>query len=279
VRRLRVLIGFLLLFAAACGAQLTTGEGAAKAQGCPGQFVRGSIEGESNRVKLSLDAQSATCNGPSVEAGSAVPKAFFTHEVACSADRQQAAAGLCSATPCPNFGQFFAFRTIHFPNGASAPAGFQCITLGQATAAPGITTAQVFAAVRRVRLPGGEIGAVPAMRGLANLPSFFFVRGATQPPVDLQVSGSTVHAVFRVVEYRWEFGDGQALVTQGPGTEGLDSEVRVAFRRRGHYRVAVTVVWTAEAFLDGRRVGQVDDLISRAQATYPVAEVRAVLTG
>jgi PKD domain len=279
VRRHRGLIGLLLLFAAACGAQLTTGGGAARAEGCLGGFVRGSIEGEGNRVKLSLGARSATCNGSTVEARSAAPQAFFTHQIACSPSRQQAAAGLCSATPCPNFGQFFAFRTINFPNGTSAPAGFRCVTLNQATASPGITMAQVFDAVRRVKLPGGEIGAVPAMRGLANLQSFFFVRGATQPPVDLQVSGSTVHAVFRVVEYRWDFGDGQVLVTTGPGTRGLSSEVRAAFRRRGNYRVAVTVAWVAEAFLQGRRVGQVDGLASTSQTTYPVAEVRAVLTG
>jgi hypothetical protein len=39
------------------------------------------------------------------------------------------------------------------------------------------------------------------------------------------------------------------------------------------------VVWAAEAFLDGRRVGQVDDLVSAAQTTYPVAEIRTILTG
>jgi hypothetical protein len=204
---------------------------------------------------------------------------YFTHEIACSTNRQAAAGGVCSATPCSAAGQFFAFRTIHHPDGSSAPAGFQCVTLNQATPTPGVTAAEVFAAIRRVKLPGGAIGAVPQVRGLANLDAFFFVRGATQPPVDLQVGGSLVHAVFRPVEYRWAFGDGQGLVTTGPGTEGLDSEVRTAFRRRGFYRVGVTVVWTAAAFLDGRRVGQVDDLVSRAQTTYPVAEIRTSLTG
>jgi hypothetical protein len=134
---------------------------------------------------------------------------YFTHEIACSANRQAAAVGVCSTTPCSAAGQFFAFRTIHYPNGTSAPAGFQCVTLNQATPTPGLTAAQVFAAIRRVKLPGGEIGAVPQVRGLANLDSFFFVRGAAQPPVDLQVGGSVVHAEFRPVEYRWAFGDGQ----------------------------------------------------------------------
>jgi hypothetical protein len=204
---------------------------------------------------------------------------FFTHEIACSSNRQAAAAGICSTTPCSSNGQFFPFRTLHRPDGSSAPAGFQCVTLTQATPTPGITTAQVFAAIRRVKLPGGEIGAVPEIRGLANLDSFFYLRGATQPPVDLQVGGVVVHAEFQPVEYRWAFGDGQQLVTTDPGRQGLDSPVRAAYRRRGFYRVGVTVIWTAEAFLDGRRVGQVDDLVSRTGTTYPVAEVRTILTG
>jgi hypothetical protein len=45
------------------------------------------------------------------------------------------------------------------------------------------------------------------------------------------------------------------------------------------YPVEVTVVWVAEAFLDGRRVGEVDDLASSAEMSYPVAELRTVLTG
>jgi hypothetical protein len=204
---------------------------------------------------------------------------YFTHEIACSNDRQAASEGLCSTTPCPDIRRFFAFRTIHFPDGTVQPAGFQCVSLAEAAARPGVTVGQVFDAVRRVRLPGGEIGVEPGARGLANLESFFWVVGANQPQVDLQVGGSTVHAEFRVVEYRWAFGDDQGLVTTGPGSPGLDSEVSTTFGRRGFYRVGVTVAWVAEAWLDGRRVGEVNDLVSRAQTTYPVAELRTVLTG
>jgi hypothetical protein len=204
---------------------------------------------------------------------------FFTHEIACSSNRQAAAAGLCSATPCSASGQFFAFRTLHNPNGTTAPAGFQCVTLTQATPSPGLTTAQVFAAIRRIKLPGGQIGAIPELRGLANLDSFFYLQGATQPPVDLQVGGQVIHAEFRPVEYRWAFGDGQGLITTGPGSQSLHSEVRTAFRQRGRYRVGVTIMWTAQAFLGGRRVGQVEELVSRAATSYPVAEIRTTLTG
>jgi len=210
---------------------------------------------------------------------SGAERPYYTYEVACSTDRQAAAEGLCSTTPCPDFGRFFAFRTIHRPDGSSESAGFSCVTLEQAVATPGVTVAQVFEAVRRVKLPGGEIGVEPGVRGLANLESFFWVEGADQEPVDLQVGGSTVHAEFRVVEYRWSFGGGEPLVTEGPGSPGLESEVRTTFERRGFYRVGVTVMWVAEAYLDGRRVGEVDALVSRAQTTYPVAELRTVLTG
>jgi hypothetical protein len=138
----------------------------------------------------------------------------------------------------------------------------------------------VFEAVRRVKLPGGEIGVEPGVRGLANLQSYFWLEGVEQGPVDLEVGGSTVHAEFRVVEYRWSFGGGGGpLVTRGPGRPGLESEVNTVFRRRGVYPVEVTVVWVAEAFLDGSRVGEVDDLVSRAATSYPVAELRTVLTG
>jgi hypothetical protein len=269
----------LAIFAAVSVIPMTSGKQSALAEGCTGGFVRGSIAGEGNRVKLSLDGRSATCGAPSVETISAQPQPYFTHEIACSSNRQAAAAGLCSATPCAASGQFFAFRTLHNPNGTSTPAGFQCVTLTQATPTPGLTTAQVFAAIRRVKLPGGQIGAIPQRRGLANLDAFFYLHGATQPPVDLQVGGQVIHAEFRPVEYRWAFGDGHGLITTGPGTQSLHSEVRTAFRQRGRYRVGVTIMWTAQAFLGGRRVGQVEELVSRAATSYPVAEIRTTLTG
>jgi hypothetical protein len=230
-------------------------------------------------VKLRLQGQTSRCSSSSIQRIASQPQPYFTYEISCSTDRQAASQGLCSTTPCPGFGRFFAFRTIHRPDGSSGPAGFSCVRLEQAVASPGVTLAQVFEAVRRVKLPGGEIGVEPGVRGLANLESFFWVEGANQPPVDLEVGGSTVHAEFRVVEYRWDFGGGESLVTEGPGSPGLESEVRTTFARRGFYRVGVTVMWAAEAYLDGRRVGEVDDLVSRAQTTYPVAELRTVLTG
>jgi hypothetical protein len=251
----------------------------AGADECTGGFIRSSIAGESNRVRLGLEGREVGCGSSSIQKVNKTPQAYFTSEISCSTDRQAGSEGLCSTTPCPDFGRFFAFRTIHRPDGSSAPAGFECVSLEQAVATPGLTVADVFEAVRRVKLPGGEIGVEPGVRGLANLQSYFWLEGAEQGPVDLQVGGSTVHAEFRVLEYRWSFGGGEPLVTQGPGRPGLESEVNTVFRRRGVYPVEVTVVWVAEAFLDGNRVGEVDDLVSRAATSYPVAELRTVLTG
>src|SRR6266511_1315916 len=87
------------------------------------------------------------------------PQPYFTHEIACTTDRRAAAAGLCSTMPCSTAGQFLAFRT-------SVPAGFQCVTLSQATSSCGVTAAQVFAAIWRVMVSGGEIGVVFEVRSL-----------------------------------------------------------------------------------------------------------------
>ncbi len=105
------------------------------------------------------------------------PGPYYTFEIACSTDRAAASNGLCSTTPCSASGKFFAFRTIHYPNGTTKPAGYTCVTAQQAAARPGLSLAQVIAAVRRVKLPGGEIGGSPG-RGLANLESYFWLKGA-----------------------------------------------------------------------------------------------------
>src|SRR5215216_7175807 len=85
-------------------------------------------------------------------------------------------------------------RNRRLPDGRLEPAGFACLTSNQANVSPGITLAQVFAAVRSVKLPGGDIHVAPASRGLANLRSFFWLEGASQAPVDLSLNGFELHA-------------------------------------------------------------------------------------
>jgi hypothetical protein len=128
-----------------------------------GAEIIADLVGAENIAKLSATGQVGCNRGVTRVGGARTP--YYTYDVACSTDKQAAGEGLCSATPCPDFGRFFAFRTIHRPDGSSASAGFSCVSLEQAAATPGITVAQVFEAVRRVRLPGGEIGVEPGVGG------------------------------------------------------------------------------------------------------------------
>ena len=267
------------------GSVLVVGEGLsstgarASANECSRGSLRGNILSQGSKAKLSISRRSYQCASPSARRTESASHPYFIYEVLCDADSQRGPGTLCSVAPCLQQEQFFALRNRRFPDGRTEPAGYECLDPGRSNLGPGVTIAQVYAAIRNVKLPGGKIQVAPSVQGLANLESFFWLEGASQAPVDLSIAGSILHAEFRVVEYRWSFGEGEPLVTAGPGTPGLESEVRTSFRRRGVYPVGVTVMWVGEAWLDGRRVGEVEDLVSRAQTSYPVAELRTVLTG
>jgi PKD domain len=246
---------------------------------CPQGSLRGNILSYGDQATLTVSKRAYQCRSPSSRNVGKTLGPVYSFEVLCSPDSDQSSGTLCSVAPCLQANQSFALRSIRFPDGHVDPAGYQCLNPSRAEAVPGLTFAQVFAAVRDIRLPGGKIRSTPAIRGLANLRSYFWVEGVTQEPVELSIAGSVLYAEFRVVEYRWTFGSDRSLITIEPGTPGVGSEVSTTFRRRGMYPIGVTVMWVAEAYLDGRRVGEVDALVSRAQTTYPVAELRTVLTG
>jgi hypothetical protein len=249
------------------------------AQECSGGSLRANLISQGTQAKLSISSKSYQCRLAAPHHKELASGSFYTYETLCNPSSQRGPGTLCSVAPCINRNQSFALRNLRHADGREDPAGFVCLNPSQAIVSPGITLAQVYEAIRNVRLPGGKVRAVPAIRGLTNLKSYFWLEGASQEPVQLSLAESILYAEFRVVEYRWSFGGGEPLVTEGPGTPGLESEVNTTFRRRGVYPVEVTVMWAAEAFLDGRRVEEVDDLVSRAEMSYPVAELRTVLTG
>jgi hypothetical protein len=277
-RTCTVVLTGVLLFASTAGGICIVGESRARADECSNSSLRGNIMSQGSGAKLSLYRRSSRCIPGSLSRGVSTPQPFYTYELLCEASSEPGPGTLCSVAPCLQANESFALRNIHFPDGSTEPAGYECLTR-RSNLSPGVTIAELYSAIRNVKLPSGKISAAPAARGLANLESFFWLEGVAQPPVDLSIAESVLHAEFRVAEYRWTFGDGGSLVTTGPGTPGLESEVRTRFRRRGIYPVGVTVMWVAEAWLDGRRVGEVDDLVSRAETAYPVAELRTVLTG
>jgi hypothetical protein len=249
---------------------------AAPADSCRGRGVEVDLAG-SGDVGVVSGRSAATCRTPPRPAPRAAPPGT-TDELLCPASAATATPGLCSASPCGGTGLSFALRTQRPPSGGQQVVRAVCTRVVQARAGPGISVAQVFQAVRAVRLPGGSVRATPSGRGLANLVSYFQRGGVTNRTVDLPLRGSVIHAEFQATEYRWRFGDGstgRSLASVPPDSPGEAH----AFSRSGRFQVRVEVAWSAQAFLDGRRVGRLDDLVSRAVISYPVAEVHTVLSG
>jgi hypothetical protein len=198
-------------------------------------------------------------------------------EVLCPPAGSGAPAGLCSVAPCPGAGTSFALRAPP-ADGRARVAAFACMTLRDLRAGPGISVAEVLRTVRAVRLPGGSIHATPSGRGLANLAAYFRLDGVGARAVDLPLRGSVIHAEFQVAEYRWRFGDGAAGASVATGLPDSLGSAH-SYPHRGRFEVRVQVAWSAQAFLDGRRVARIDDLVSGARLTYQVAELRGRLTG
>jgi hypothetical protein len=259
------------------------------------------LAGSGDTAVVSGHATAACRSGSGSRPAGGRPGSFFTDELACSVDRARAAEGLCSATPCEG-GLFFAFRTLHRPDGGTEPAGSTCVSLDRARAGPALTAADVFAAIRRVKLPPGTIRIAPSGRGLANLPTRLWLTDDVQPPVDLDLAGSVVHADFAPVSYRWTAGREDAAsertdvyrpdgpgprasggstrtVAASPEPSGQDGASAMVFRRHGEFVVSVVTTWSAAAYLDGRYVGEVGGLTSTARVAYPVAELRTSLSG
>lgn len=123
--------------------------------------------------------------------------------------------------------------------------------------------------VRGMDLPGGWITAAPD-EGLAWLETKFRLRGATRGPATLTIHGARVGVRFIPVVRAWGFGDGE-------GADG-GTTVEHVYRHAGRYQVTARTVWTARVTLDGRPLTSVTGLVSGTGITYPVSELRAVLT-
>jgi hypothetical protein len=279
------LYAVLALGVLASSALATAANASARASavaGCGGGGVEADLDGSGDTAIVS--GRAAACHsttGTGRRGGWVRP--YFSYEIVCSTDRYRAAEGLCSATPCDG-GTYFALRTLHRPDGGTDPAGSSCVRLDHAEAAPGLTAADVFAAVRSVVLPSGSIRAVPSGRGLANLPADLWLVGDELGPVDLRLAGSTIHAEFHPVAYRWSFGPSRAsrpvrVVLASADPEARHGAAGVVFPGSGDFAVSVVTEWVAIASLDGRFVGQVEGLATTARLSYPVVELRADLQG
>jgi hypothetical protein len=279
-----LVLGVLALSTLALTALAAAPEASARvsATSCGAGGVEADLGGSGDTAVVS--GRAAACHSTTGTDGlSGGAQSYFTYEIVCSTDRNRAAEGLCAATPCEG-GTDFALRTLHRADGGIEPAGYSCVRLDRAEAAPGLTAAEVFAAVRSVVLPSGSIRAVPSGRGLANLPADLWLVGDELAPVDLRLAGSIIHAEFHPVAYRWSFGSGRAsssvqVVRASADPADRHGAAAVVFPGRGDFVVSVVTEWTATASLDGRFVGQVEGLASTARLSYPVVELRTDLDG
>jgi hypothetical protein len=209
MKKIRGVLAVILTFACLWSVNLSRESQSVAAEDCPRGSLRGNLISQGDQARLSIRSKSYQCGTPTIEgSGSAALVPIYTYEMLCNPESNQGPRTLCSAAPCLQENQSFALRNRSLPDGRLEPAGFACLASNQASIGPGITLAQVNAAIRNVKLPGGTIRVAPASRGLANLKSFFWLEGASQAPVDLPMNGFILHAEFRVVEYRWSFGGG-----------------------------------------------------------------------
>jgi hypothetical protein len=112
----------------------------------------------------------------------------------------------------------------------------------------------------------------------------------TQLPVvfDSGQSGGAIRETFgltgeqivleAVPSWRWEFGDGAALVTDDPGGAYPDMAVAHVYRAAGDYRVSIETRWTAQFTVDGLGPFPVADPVRQtATLRVSIGEGRAVL--
>lgn len=125
----------------------------------------------------------------------------------------------------------------------------------------------------RLRIDPGRIG-------LTGLDSFFSVPPPRPIQVSASVPGFTVTAEARPVQYVWDFGDGAATTTSGPGrpwTRRRPGTIAHLYETHGTYDVGVEVMWAARWRLGSgswRELGYFSTADSRA---YPVRQVVALL--
>jgi hypothetical protein len=124
---------------------------------CRRGSLRGNLLSHGSEATLAINGNSHHCRVPS-GSGEDTQGAFgpvYLFEVLCNSNSNQGPGTLCSVAPCVQAGKSFALRNIRYQDGRTDPAGFQCLNPERAEVNPGITFAQVFSAIRSVRLPGG----------------------------------------------------------------------------------------------------------------------------
>ena len=157
------------------------------------------------------------------------------------------------------------------------PADFRA---AGATPPPGLVAV---AAWRQMPFPDPRIQAKPAVKGLANLPSYFWVAGPATQTRSVSVGPYVVSVTATIVDYTWSWGDHTPqLSTNDPGTAWpAKSTITHPYPRRGRYPVTVASRWHGTFRINGGPTQDVigPDVSRTATLPYAVQELRVTLTG
>lgn len=136
-----------------------------------------------------------------------------------------------------------------------------------------------------VPVPDPVVGLSPPGEGVTGLETWLWYEG----PQTLQVGpvgldGWSVTATAEIERIVWDTGDGMSVSAARAGSEADPAATHVYERKSGDepYAVGVRVRWHGTAEITGYGVALAEDLgtVTReGSRTYPVYEVRSVLTG
>jgi hypothetical protein len=154
----------------------------------------------------------------------------------------------------------------------------------------GVVERDVANEVRKyVHLPPAAIHTAPRGRTLVNLPTVFWVTERTPGPLTVTIDGASVTIRVRPVDFRWDFGDGQAASSGAgrPYTPAVDPAVDPAYYLTHVYRqtselshVTLTVFWAPTYTIEGVGGQFTTEQVSRVSAgAVQVLQAQGVLTG
>ena len=133
--------------------------------------------------------------------------------------------------------------------------------------------------IARQAIPPLRAGSNPGTTTITNFPTAFFSgQPADHSLPTLDIAGARVTIHVRPA-WRWDFGHGQPLLTDQPGSGLRTSAVQHRFPRRGIYRVRVAATWFANYDINDATGFSVSDTITQSAAfDIRVREARRFMT-
>lgn len=130
-------------------------------------------------------------------------------------------------------------------------------------------------------IPAPGIGLNPGDKGLTGLETWGWYEGPQTVTVTVFLRGYEVTAVAHPTGYQWSFGDGATESIASPGSPSSPA-VKHMYQTKGTYSVTLTATWSGSYTFTGDGVsggGLLGSVSIRNSVSYPVEEVRSVLTG